>query len=275
MEPAAKVENITSQETIESLTKEIAELETQRKSLEAAEKILEAGKTNKRIEKLKSQLSEKRKQEKQSKMLQDKKTLDEAHSAEITNFNSIWLEKKNKLMEDLQKEEEKIKNKQKEEKVKTKEELLKTFPEKAKPDPKFLQLKQLKYALMKSKQYEKAYEVEQQMKDNETQRQQKWEDTKNEKITLEMEKLEKAFKKELVGFNKKKTLELFEFERKKNMEFNHLNKRYTNTASDMALSQKTLKYRLSSMPIKEPKVRSKAASNKTGSTNIRIRIMIA
>lgn len=202
-------------------------------------------------------------------MLQDKKTLDEAHSAEIANFNSVWLEKKNKLMEDLQKEEEKIKNKQKEEKTKAKEELLKILPQKAKPDPKFLELKQLKYALMKSKQYEKAYEVEQQMKDNETQRQQKWEDSKNEKIALEMENLEKVFRKELVGFNRKKTLELFEFERKKTMEFNHFTKRYKNTASDMALSQKTLKHRLSGMPIKEPKGRSQAASNKTGSTNIR------
>lgn len=202
-------------------------------------------------------------------MLQDKKTLDEAYSAEITNFNSVWLEKKNKLMEDLQKEEEKIKSKQKEEKTKAKEELLKSLPQKAKPDPKFLQLKQLKYALMKSKQYEKAYEVEQQMKDNETQRQQKWEDTKNEKIALEMEKLEKAFKKELVGFNKKKNLELFEFERKKTMEFNHSTKRYKNTSSDMALSQKTLKHRLSGMPIRQPKGKSQATSDKTGSTNIR------
>jgi hypothetical protein len=177
--------------------------------------------------------------------LQDKKSLEEAHSAEISNFNTISQEKKNKLMEDLQKEEEKIKTRQKEEKTKAKEELLKNFPQKPKPDPKFLELRQLKYALLKSKQYEKAYEIEQQMKNHESQRQEKWEKKKNDKVEFEMEKLEKGFLKELEGFNKKKTLELFEFERKKNKEYDHLIKRYKNTANDIVLSQKTLKRRLS------------------------------
>lgn len=178
-------------------------------------------------------------------MLKDKRQLDDAHSLSLSLFNQTWAEKKKKILDDLAQEEEKIKGKIKE-KAQKKEENKISVPSKPKPDPNYLNLKKTKEALIKQKQYDKAYEVEQKIKKIEKIKQAQWEDLKNEKKIIKTERQVKANEQVLQNFAAKKELALFEFERSKKKEFDHLSKKYKNTATDLALSQKTLKTRLTS-----------------------------
>ena len=160
------------------------------------------------------------------------------------------------MVNDLNQEEKALKTKIFEESKKEKEEVKESIPSKAKPDLSYLNLKKAFENLIKQKQYEKAVEIEKKLKKVEKLNQQKWDDQKNERIKIQIERLEKVRKRNLSNFLKKKELALFEFERNKIKEYEKLIKRYKNTVSDVVLSQKTLKTRLVSSNINknEPKL---------------------
>lgn len=183
--------------------------------------------------------------EKTSKLVKDKKTIDDAYNTQVTLFNTEWDEKKKKLFQDLKKQEEKIKDKYKEEKKKLKENVFKTFKSVPKPDQEYLKLKQVKSALIKQKEYDKAVEYDQKLKSYAVKQQVKHEEIKNTKLEIQGERLEKNLARDLENFDKKKKLEIFEFQRKREKEFGYLEKRYKNTSNDLLLSQKTLKRRIS------------------------------
>lgn len=182
---------------------------------------------------------------KTAKLIKDKKTIDDAFNSQVSLFNSEWDEKKKKLLQDLKKEEEKIREKYKEEKKNLKEKVFKAFPAKPKPDQHYLKLKQVKAALIKQKEYDKAVEYDQKLKTYAAQQQVKHEEIKNNKLELETEKLDKNLQRDLENFDKRKKLEIFEFQRKKDKDFGFIEKRHKNTSKDLLLSQKTLKKRFS------------------------------
>ena len=148
------------------------------------------------------------------------------------------------MLADFDEEEEKLKITYKEAKEKRKEEVKDSIPSKPKPDSAYLQLKKTKEALIKQKQYDKACIIEQKIKKLEKVKQDVWEGAKNEKISVEIERIQKKCKRDYDNFLEKKNLAIFEFERNKTKELDQLLKRYKNTASDLVLSQKTLKSRL-------------------------------
>ena len=215
------------------------------KDYESKDNLIEAAKAFKKIEKLKKTLRTKKNLEKTSKFIKDKKTVDDAYNTQVTLFNTEWDEKKKKLFQDLRKEEEKLKEKYKEEKKNLKEKVYKSFKPKPKPDQEYLKLKQVKSALIKQKEYDKAVEYDQKLKSYAAKQQVKFEEIKNNKVELEAERLEKSLQRDLENFDKRKKLEIFEFQRKREKEFGHLEKRYKNTSNHLLLSQKTLKRRIS------------------------------
>eukprot|EP01017_Pseudomicrothorax_dubius_P018650 TRINITY_DN2059_c0_g1_i1.p1 TRINITY_DN2059_c0_g1~~TRINITY_DN2059_c0_g1_i1.p1 ORF type:complete len:293 (-),score=108.02 TRINITY_DN2059_c0_g1_i1:139-1017(-) len=223
--------------TLEDIQEYILTLTEHMRECERSGKYIEAQTALTKIEELKTEASNRRREEMRARHLNEKLEIEEAHLSEFNQFNEFWDKKMQQFSEEAAQAEQEMTARHQEELAKFEEELNNSLPPQPKGSSELLNLRKIEENLARQKDYVEAHKVQQKCLEMEREELAKWLAVRESKIRGQVQLLATKQAQEINALRKRVNTAQEEQRKARSLELERLIQKYHNIKNELEIQQ--------------------------------------